>query len=166
MLSLAAPLVLFEKSRLWAGTGFHLLPSFHHHPTLHNYTTQTELTPVHYTDTHPTRHVVRPNGAWIENRPLSTPSIRLVRNPKHVIVQCVCIWNKHFYLAIISLVSAFSQKNKTYKMGLGVCVFVYVCVCVCVKFFFPPTISKPVMRLIQKFGYRPILYHTGALQCQ
>ena len=27
-LSLVAPLVLFEKSRLWAGTGFHLLPSF------------------------------------------------------------------------------------------------------------------------------------------
>ena len=40
-LSLVAPLVLFEKSRLWAGTGFHLLPSFHHHhhPIQHNYTT-------------------------------------------------------------------------------------------------------------------------------
>ena len=38
-LSLAAPLVLFKKSRLWAGTRFHLLPSFHHHPTQHNYTT-------------------------------------------------------------------------------------------------------------------------------
>ena len=37
-LSLAAPLVLFEKSRLWVGTGFHLLPSFHHHPTQHSYT--------------------------------------------------------------------------------------------------------------------------------
>ena len=35
-LSLAAPLVLFEKSRLWVYTGFHLLPSFHHHPTQHN----------------------------------------------------------------------------------------------------------------------------------
>ena len=32
-LSLSAPLVLIEKSRLWAGTGFHLIPSFHHHPT-------------------------------------------------------------------------------------------------------------------------------------
>ena len=40
-LNLAAPLVLFEKCRLWAGTGSHLLPSFHHHPTQHNYTTQT-----------------------------------------------------------------------------------------------------------------------------
>ena len=40
-LSLAAPLVLFKKSRLWAGTRFHLLPSFHHHPIQHNYTTQT-----------------------------------------------------------------------------------------------------------------------------
>ena len=38
-LRLAAPLVLFEKSRLGAGTGFHLLPSFHHHhPRQHNYT--------------------------------------------------------------------------------------------------------------------------------
>ena len=34
-LSLAAPLVFFEKSRLWGGTGFHLLPSFHYHPTQH-----------------------------------------------------------------------------------------------------------------------------------
>ena len=47
---------------------------------------------------------------------------------------------------IFSLVSAFSQENKTYKMGLGewvsecVCVFVCVCVCVCVclcKIFVP-----------------------------
>ena len=43
-LSLAAPLVLFERSRLWVGTGFHLLPSFYrHHPTQHNYTTQTVI---------------------------------------------------------------------------------------------------------------------------
>ena len=40
-------------------------------------------------------------------------------------------------LLLSSLVSTFSQKNKTYKMGLGVCVCVcvcvsvYVCVCVC-----------------------------------
>ena len=40
-LSLAAPLVLFEKSRLWAGTRFHLLPSFLHHPIQHNNTTLT-----------------------------------------------------------------------------------------------------------------------------
>ena len=37
-LNLVAPLVLFEKSRLCAGTGFHLLPSFHHHSTQHNCT--------------------------------------------------------------------------------------------------------------------------------
>ena len=37
----------------------------------------------------PTRNVVCPSGAWIENRPYSTPSIHLVRNPKHVIVQWV-----------------------------------------------------------------------------
>ena len=99
-LSLAAPLVLFEKSMLWAGTGFHLLPSFHHHPTQHNNTTQTvthtvTLTStsytVHYTDTHPTRNVVCPSGAWFENRPHLTPSIRLAWNPKHIIVQWVGI---------------------------------------------------------------------------
>ena len=33
---------------------------------------------------------------------------------------------------VFSLVSAFSQKNKTYKMGLGVfmCLCLHVCVCV------------------------------------
>ena len=45
----------------------------------------------HYTDTRPTHNVVCPSGAWIENRPHLTPSIRLVRNPKHVIVQWVGI---------------------------------------------------------------------------
>ena len=35
--------------------------------------------------------MVCPSGAWIENRPHSMPSIRLARNPKHVIVQWVGI---------------------------------------------------------------------------
>ena len=43
------------------------------------------------TDTCPTRNVVCPSGAWFENRPHSTPSICLGRNPKHVIVQWVGI---------------------------------------------------------------------------
>ena len=98
-LNLEAPLVLFEKSRLRAGTGFHLLPSFHHHSTQHNNTTQTvtltvtltSLSSVHYTDTHPSRNVVCPSGAWFENRPHSTPSIHLAWKPKHVIVQWVGI---------------------------------------------------------------------------
>ena len=66
----------------------------------------------------------------------------------------------HDLYFIFSLVSAFSQKNKTYKIGLGVCVCVcvcvcvYVCVCVSVYNFGPPlTISKPATRLIQNFGY-------------
>ena len=50
-----------------------------------------QLPPVHYTDTRPTSNVVCPSGAWIENRPHSTPFIRLARNPKHVIVQWVGI---------------------------------------------------------------------------
>ena len=45
----------------------------------------------HCTDTLQTRNVVCPSGAWFENRPHSTPSIRLVRNPKRVIVQWVGI---------------------------------------------------------------------------
>ena len=52
------------------------------------------------------------------------------------------------HYAIFSLVSAFSQKNRTYKMGLR------VCVCVSVYSFGPPLIiSIPVMRLIRNFGY-------------
>ena len=45
----------------------------------------------HYTDTLPTHNVVCPSGAWFENRPHLTPSIRLARNPKRVIVQWVGI---------------------------------------------------------------------------
>ena len=43
----------------------------------------------HCTDTLPTRNVVCPSGAWFENRPHLTQSIRLARNPKRVIVQWV-----------------------------------------------------------------------------
>ena len=83
-------------------------------------------------------------------------------------------------LNIFSLVSAFSQKNKTYKMGhcasvrvhvcmhlcACMCACVHGCMCVCVyvcgKFWSPLTISKPVIRLIQNLGY--IQYRTGTLQ--
>ena len=74
-------------------------------------------------------------------------------------------------VCLLSLVSAFSQINKTYKIGLGVwvcvcvcflCVCVCVCVCVCLQFWSPLTISKPVIRLIRNFGY--IQYRTGTLQ--
>ena len=46
----------------------------------------------------PTRNVVCPCGAWIENRPHSTPSIRLARNPKHLILQWVGIGTHTFSL--------------------------------------------------------------------
>ena len=39
------------------------------------------------------------------------------------------------FIIIFSLVSAFSQKNKTYKMGLRVCVSVCVCLYVCVSVY-------------------------------
>ena len=101
-LSLAVPLVLFEKSRLWAG-GF----TFSLHPTQHNYTTQTVTLTVTLTstfsstltDTRPTRNVVCPSGAWFENKPHLTPSIHLVWNPKRIIVQLVGI-GTHFYSEI------------------------------------------------------------------
>ena len=123
-LNLAAPLVLFEKSRLWAGTGFHLLPSIHHHSTQHNNTTQTVTLTVtltstvslHYTDTHPTRNVVCPSGAWFENRPHSTPSIHLAWNPKHVIVH----WNTHTFIIIIIIIITMKRTKIIFKScGLG-----------------------------------------------
>ena len=45
----------------------------------------------HYTDILPTRNVVCPSGASFKNRPHSTSSIGLARNPKRVIVQWVGI---------------------------------------------------------------------------
>ena len=45
----------------------------------------------HCTVTLPARNVVCPSGAWFKNRPHLTPSFRLARNPKHVIVQWVGI---------------------------------------------------------------------------
>ena len=119
-------LATFEKSRLWAGTVFHLFPSFHHHPTQHNNTTQTvtltvTLTstfPVYYTDTHATHNVVCPSSAWFENRPHLTSSIHLAWNPKHIIVQWVGIsahtHTPHFYVP-----SVYSSRTQS--------MFIYTC---------------------------------------
>ena len=49
----------------------------------------------------PTHTVVCPSGAWNENRPHSTSSIRLVWNPKREIVQLVRQWNTHTYKFLI-----------------------------------------------------------------
>ena len=56
-----------------------------------SHTTQPQLSPVHYTDTHPTRNVICPSSAGFKNRPHLTPSIHLAWNPKHAIVQWVGI---------------------------------------------------------------------------
>ena len=106
-LSLAAPLLLFEKCRLWAGTGFNLLPFFHHHPTQHNCTTQTVTHTVTltstfsrtlaYTATHPTCNVVCPSGAWFENRPHLTPSVHLAWNPEACNSAVSWHWNTHTF---------------------------------------------------------------------
>ena len=68
-------------------------PSSPTHTTkqLHIQSSQPQLSPVHYTDTCPTRNVVCPSGEWFENRSQLTPSIHLAWNPKHVIVQWVGI---------------------------------------------------------------------------
>ena len=66
--------------------------------TLTHTVTLTSLPPIHYTDTRPTRNVACPSGAWIENRPHSTPSIRLARNPKRVVVQWVGVRTHTLYL--------------------------------------------------------------------
>ena len=106
-LTLAAPLVLFEKSRLWAGTGFHLLPSFHHHPTqhkqLHFQSPQPQLSPGHLTDTHPSRNVVCPSGAWFGNRQHLTLSIHHAWNSKHVSAMG-WHWNTHNCLSKVELI--------------------------------------------------------------
>ena len=47
-----------------------------------------------------TRNVVCPSRAWFENRPYSTPSIRLARNPKHLTVQWVGIGKPTHTLSI------------------------------------------------------------------
>ena len=44
---------------------------------------------------------------------------------------------------LFSLVSAFSQKNKTYKMGLRVCVCLCVCVCMCLCTILVPPYQFP-----------------------
>ena len=71
----------------------------HHHPTQHNYTTRTVTHTVTLISTSYSTlyrysshtNVVCPSGAWLENRPHSTPSIRLARNPKREIVQWIGI---------------------------------------------------------------------------
>ena len=72
------------------------LPSSSHTTQLHYTNSDTYSHPnlnflQHCTDTFPTRKVVCPSGAWFENRPHLTLSIRLARNPKRVIVQWVGI---------------------------------------------------------------------------
>ena len=88
-------MVLFEKSRLWADIGFHLLPSFHH-LTQHNYTTHS------YTYSHPnlnflqyTIRILVPHVMWSAQavRELEIDHterfLSASRNPKQVIVQWV-----------------------------------------------------------------------------
>ena len=103
-LSLAVPLVLFEKSRLRAGTGFHLLTSFRHHLKKRNYTTQTVTHTVTLTSTfsrtlyrYSSHNVVCPSGAWFENRPHSTPSYPPCVEPEARNSAVGWHWNTHLF---------------------------------------------------------------------
>ena len=84
-----------EQAMSWNRVSPSLFLSSSSHTTQLNYTNRYTYSHPnlnflqHYTDTLPTRNVVCPSGAWFENRPHSSPSIRLARNPKHVIVQWV-----------------------------------------------------------------------------
>ena len=84
-----SPSPFFSSSSSCHTTRLHYTNSYtYSHPNL-NFLQYTN------TDTRPTRNVVCPSGAWIENRQHSTPSIRLERNPKHEIMQWVGIGNTH-----------------------------------------------------------------------
>ena len=100
MLAWRPPWCFFEKSRLWAGTGFSpspFLSSSSSHTTQTHYTysytySHPNLNFLQYTtETRPTHNVVCPNGAQFENRPQLMPSIHLVWNPKRIIVHWVGI---------------------------------------------------------------------------
>ena len=82
----------------------------------HNYTTQRATHTVTLTSTFSstlyrysshTRNVVCPNGAWFENRPHSTPSIRPGRSPRRVIVQWFGIWTHTCVNQLILLICVF-----------------------------------------------------------
>ena len=75
-----------------------------HYTNSYTYSHPNQLSPIHYTDIHPTRNVVFPSGAWFEDRPYLTPSICLAWNPKHVIVQWVGI-GTHTHFLIFYLAS-------------------------------------------------------------
>ena len=63
----------------------------------------------------PTRNVVCPSGVWIKNRPHSMPSIRLVRNPKCIIVQLDRHWIMHTHYSRLSAPAKFMCR---WRMGL------------------------------------------------
>ena len=83
-----------------------LSSSSHTNTTLHYSSTYSHpnLNFLHYADAHHTRNVVCPSGALFENRPHSMPSIRIARNPKHVIVQWVGIGTDRHFSTILPLV--------------------------------------------------------------
>ena len=70
---------------------------------------------------------------------------------------------------LFSLVSAFSQKNKTYKMCVClcvcacvcVCVCVCVCLCVCVQFWSPPNNFHTSYAIDTKFWLHIVSYRNS-----
>ena len=70
-----------------------------------------------------------------------------------------------FCFLFFSLVSAFSQKNKTYKMGLRVCACVCVCVSVCVRVLNDLFIVFCIVIIFNYICFDYILYHTLKTWC-
>ena len=86
-----------QMSRHWVSPSPFLSSSSHTTQLHYTYSHPNLNFLQHYTDTLPTRNVVCPSGAWFENRPHLTPSIRLARNPKRVIVHWVGIRTDRYY---------------------------------------------------------------------
>ena len=97
-------------SRHWVSPSIFLSSSSHttqlHYKNSYTYSHPNLNFLQHCSDTLPTPNVVCPSGAWFENRPHLTPSIRLARNPKRVIVQWVGIrtdWQTDIFSAFWQL---------------------------------------------------------------
>ena len=89
----------------------------------------------HYTGTLPTRNVVSPSGALFESRPHLTPPIRLVRNPKRVIVPWIGIRTRTMTSAVTSRtrLDSFAEKrhspahSEVHNSTITKFSYIYVC---------------------------------------
>ena len=122
-LNLASPLGAFREEQTMSRhrvSPSPFLSSSSHTTQLHHTNSYTYSHPnlnflQHCTDARSTRNVVCPSGAWFENRPHSTPSIRLAWNSKHVIARCVGI-GTHTLKQKITLYTSLIRSIITYAI--------------------------------------------------